>query len=89
MVNDWPGGKPDLTVAMPADYTLAADKMEDAQEFTVATGLDAPRWIRAVDLKPGTPSIVRSALIVVKGAPDQVLARWLPGRAHRSPARPR
>ena len=80
MVNDWPGGKPDLTVAMPADYTLAADKMEDAQEFTVATGLDAPRWIRAVDLKPGTPSIVRSALIVVKGAPDQVLARWLPGQ---------
>jgi hypothetical protein len=80
LVNDWPGGKPDATMAMPAEYTLAADKMEDTYEFTVATGLDAARWIRAVDLRPGTPSIVRSALITVKDAPDQILARWLPGQ---------
>ncbi len=43
--------------------------------------------MRAVDLLPGTPSVVRSALIFVKStasssaepAPEQVLARWVPG----------
>ena len=30
--------------------------------------LTEPRWVRAVDLLPGTPSIVRSAVISVKGA---------------------
>jgi hypothetical protein len=53
--------------------------MDATHEFTIATGFDAARWVRAVDLLPGTPSIVRSATIFVKGAPEQVLARWLPG----------
>jgi len=87
--NDWTGGAPDLALRLPADFTLAADKMEDTQEFTMPTGVAEARWVRAVDLLPGTPSIVRSATIVVKGAPaadasapapEQVLAHWLPGQ---------
>jgi hypothetical protein len=60
--------------------------MEDARELSVQTGLTGERWIRAVDLLPGTPSIVRSAEIAVTGAsnpafgPERVLARWLPGQ---------
>jgi hypothetical protein len=76
---DWPGGTPDVEIPQPDAFTLAADKMADTHEFTSATGRAAARWGRAVDLRPGTPSIVRSAAIFVKGAPDQVLARWLPG----------
>jgi mono/diheme cytochrome c family protein len=88
--NDWKIGPPDLALKMPAEFTLAADKMEDTQEFTLPTGTAEVRWIRAVDLLPGTPSIVRSATIFVKGgsartaaaapAPEQVLALWLPGQ---------
>ena len=87
--NDWSGGTPDLALRLPTDFTLAADKMEDTQELTMPTGVAEPRWVRAVDLLPGTPSIVRSATIVVKGAPatdasaptpEQVLAHWLPGQ---------
>jgi hypothetical protein len=88
--NDWKMGTPDLALKMPAEFTLAADKMEDTQEFTLPTGTAEARWIRAVDLLPGTPSIVRSATIFVKGggartaatapAPEQVLALWLPGQ---------
>ena len=65
--NDWKIGPPDLALKMPAEFTLAADKMEDTQEFTLPTGTAETRWIRAVDLLPGTPSIVRSATIFVKG----------------------
>ena len=88
--NDWTLGAPDLPLTLPAEFTLAADKMEDWQEFTLPTGTTEARWVRAVDLRPGTPSIVRSATVVVKGAgaasgatapvPEQVLALWLPGQ---------
>ena len=86
--NDWPLGTPDLALPLPAAFTLAADTMEDTREVTLATGAREARWVRAADLLPGTPSIVRSALIYVKGgsdpagapAPERVLARWVPGR---------
>ncbi|MCU1384023.1 MAG: hypothetical protein JWL71_2720 [Acidobacteria bacterium] len=88
--NEWKLGAPDLALKLPAEFTLAADKMEDWQEFTLATGTTDTRWVRAVDLLPGTPSIVRSATIVVKSAagpaagggpaPEHVLALWLPGQ---------
>ena len=86
--NDWPLGRPDLALPLPARFTLAADRMDDTLEVTLATGAHEARWVRAADLLPGTPSIVRSALIYVKGgsdlagepAPERVLARWVPGR---------
>jgi hypothetical protein len=88
--NDWTMGPPDLALPMPSEFALAADKMEDTQEFTLAAGTKEPKWVRAVDLLPGTPAIVRSATIFVKDAPaseqrpgesgpERVLAHWLPG----------
>jgi hypothetical protein len=86
--NDWTFGAPDLALALPAAFTLAADKMEDTAEFTLPTGTTEAKWVRAVDLRPGTPAIVRSATIAVKDAaapstsgatPERVLAHWLPG----------
>jgi hypothetical protein len=88
--NDWSIGAPDLALKLPSEFTVAADAMEATEDFTVPTGLKEARWVRAIDLLPGTPSIVRSAVIYVHGArgftraseslsPDQVLALWLPG----------
>jgi hypothetical protein len=87
--NDWSMGAPDLALPLPSEFTVAADKMEDWHEFVVPATTTEPRWIRAVDLLPGTPSIVRSAVISVKTpdgtsdaspSPERVLARWLPGQ---------
>jgi len=88
--NEWKLGAPDLALKMPADFTLAADKMEDWQEFVLPSTTTEARWVRAVDLLPGTPSIVRSATIYLKTAtaqtpsatpvPEHVLALWLPGQ---------
>lgn len=83
--NDWAIGPPDTKLALP-EFTLAADKMEETHEFSIPTGLHEARWVRVVDLLPGTPSIVRSAVISLKGAPsgalgpEHVLAQWLPGQ---------
>jgi hypothetical protein len=93
--NDWTMGAPDVMLLLPSEFTVAADKMEDWHEFTVPIGTSEPRWVRAVDLLPGTPSIVRSATISLAGSgrasgsaeasaaspvPEHVLTRWLPGQ---------
>jgi len=82
--NDWALGAPDAKIALPPS-AIAADKMDDTQEFTIRAGNAEPRLLRAVDLLPGTPAVVRSAVISVKGAadaaygPEHVLGRWVPG----------
>jgi hypothetical protein len=81
-------GAPDLVLKLPTEFTVPADKMEATEEFTIATGTTEPRWVRAVDLLPGTPSVVRSAVMYLKGSvpaaaadaiPDRILTLWLPG----------
>jgi hypothetical protein len=87
--SDWPLGAPDLPLRAPSEVMVPPDRMELTQEFAVASGTSEPRWVRAIDLLPGTPAIVRSALIYIKPpagsddngvTPDRVLARWLPGQ---------
>ena len=89
--NDWVMGPPDVALPLPSEFAFAADKMEDTSELTIQSGTKDVRWLRAVDLLPGTPSIVRSAIIYVKPRndvketagntpePEHILARWVPG----------
>ena len=65
--NEWPMGAPDLTLKLPADFTVPADKLEVTEEFTLPTGSITARWVRAVDLLPGNPSVVRSAVNLHEG----------------------
>ena len=73
--NDWSMGAPDLALKLPADFTVPADQLEATGEFTLPTGSNAARWVRAVDLLPGNPSVVRSAVIYLKGA-DTAGPNW-------------
>jgi hypothetical protein len=84
----WPLGAPDLVLPMPNDGTLAADVQEQVTEFVVRPAAGDQRFIRAVDLLPGTPSIVRGATVSVRppAAPsasgrtaERLVALWLPG----------
>ena len=83
----WPLGAPDLVLPMPSGATLAADVQEQVTEFVVRPPADR-RFIRAADLLPGTPSIVRSATVFVRppaavsgsgAAAERLIALWLPG----------
>ena len=84
----WPLGTPDLELPLPNEFALAGNKQEDSAEFVVPTGFTERKWLRAVDLLPGTPAIVRSATVQLRGqAPvpaqaagsEPILALWLPG----------
>ena len=89
MVRDaaWPLGAPDLVLMLPTEAVLDADVRERTTEFIVPTGLTEKRFVRAVDLQPGTAAMVRAATIAVRApaasgvgaAPDRTLALWLPG----------
>lgn len=79
----WPLGTPDLVLDLEP-FTLGPDEREQVTEFVVPAG-DRERWVRAVDLQPGTPAIVRSATISVRseaaspGGAERLLTLWVPG----------
>ena len=80
----WPLGEPDLTI--PLRQAAIADNVQTVdEEFRIP--LQA-RPLRAVDLLPGTPAIVRRATISVRAVadarasgitPERLIALWLPG----------
>ncbi len=72
---DWRLGTPDLVLPAPTELGLAADVAETTAEFTLKTGTTEAKWVRAVDLLPGNPAIVRSATVAIKGAPTTETAQ--------------
>lgn len=58
----WRLGPPDLELSLEEPFTLTADRMAATRTFVLPTGLKTPQWVRAMDIQPGTPSIVRSAV---------------------------
>jgi hypothetical protein len=78
----WPSGAPDFDATMPAPFTLDGAATEATHEVEFALTAAAGKTVRAVDLKPGTPAIVRSATLLLKsaGAAPRALAEWVPGQ---------
>jgi hypothetical protein len=72
----WKLGPPDLKIPMDLERTLAPGTLEDVYESSLPTGVAGTKWIKAADLMPGTPSIVRDAVISIENGP--VLAMWQP-----------
>jgi hypothetical protein len=70
-------GPPDLVLPMPSIHVVAAGTLDEICDYSIATGLAESRWVRAADLIPGTPSMVRDAVISIEDGP--VLAVWQPG----------
>jgi hypothetical protein len=71
-------------VDLPA-FTLAADETTHDAEVSIP-GANAERFLRAIDILPGTPAMVRSATVEVEGAAapgslgeERLLALWVPG----------
>src|SRR4029434_5277411 len=71
----WALGTPDLELPLPNEITLPASKQEEIVDFVVPTGFSERRWLRAVDLAPGTAAIVRSATVQLRSAQSSDAAR--------------
>jgi hypothetical protein len=76
----WPLGPPDLIVPMPSAFTFTGGEDDHVHEVRLPSPKFGGRMVRAVDLLPGTPAIVRSAEIIARsGGGDRVLGLWQPG----------
>jgi hypothetical protein len=51
--------------------------MELSSDFAIPSMLTTTKWVKAIDLLPGTPALVRSATISVEDGPQ--VALWEPG----------
>ncbi len=69
-----------MIAAMPAPFTFTDEQGEQIHEVELRSAKIGGKTIRAVDLRPGTAALVRSAEIIArKNASDQVLGVWQPG----------
>ncbi len=66
---DWRMGEPDLIVAMPEPYMLAADGPDVFPTIVADPGLTEDRYIKAVELKPDA----RSLLVVHHGTTNMTV----------------
>jgi hypothetical protein len=78
----WRMGTPDLSLTPVSPFAMGADIQDQTVEFTLPTDLGRDRLLRAVDVLPSSPSIVRSAVVRLaspSGDAEPLLALWLPG----------
>jgi hypothetical protein len=80
----WALGAPDMTIPLRT-VSVAADAQTQVEEFVIPV---PARPLRAVDLLPGTPAIVRRATVSSRTisdarpaglTPERLLAMWVPG----------
>lgn len=60
----WQLGEPDLVVEFPA-YDVPAAGPERFRNLVASSGVTARRWVRAVELRPGSPRVVHHARLMV------------------------
>ena len=77
---NWASGPPDLTAAMPNPYTMNESAIESAHEAALPIPTSSSVTIDRLDLLPGNPSIVRSALLSLRSSDGtvRVLGTWMP-----------
>ena len=82
LVNTWAAGAPDVSLPLPAPFTLEGPANEAMHEVTWPLTRLEGRTFDALDVLPGNPAIVRSATLALK-TPDgttRALGAWMPGR---------
>jgi Flp pilus assembly protein TadD len=59
----WQLGEPDLVVKLPRPYTVRADGPEVWRNFVIPIPVPATRFVRTVELRPGSGKVVHHALM--------------------------
>jgi tetratricopeptide (TPR) repeat protein len=65
----WQLGEPDLVVEMTAPFVLAADGEDVWRNFVMPIPVERPRWVRAVELRPGNKRVAHHAILRLDRTP--------------------
>jgi hypothetical protein len=62
----WQIGKPDVVLSMTEPYEVPASGTIPYQYFKVPTNFTEDKWVQAIEVHPGTPSVVHHVLVFAK-----------------------
>lgn len=66
----WSIGKPDVVFEMPEAYRVPADDVIQYEYFYIPTNFTEPKWIQAIEVRPGNRNVVHHVLVFYKAKPD-------------------
>jgi tetratricopeptide (TPR) repeat protein/mono/diheme cytochrome c family protein len=61
----WQLGEPDVVLVMDTPFTVPAAGTDVFRNFVLPIPVSAPRWVKAVELRPGNPQVVHHAVMQV------------------------
>jgi tetratricopeptide (TPR) repeat protein/mono/diheme cytochrome c family protein len=61
----WQLGEPDVVLEMPESFTVPAEGVDVFRNFVLPIPVSTPRWVKAVELRPGNPRVVHHAVMQV------------------------
>ena len=62
----WTIGKPDVVFEMPEAYKVPAEGVIEYEYFYIPTNFTEPKWIQAIEIRPGNREVVHHALAFYK-----------------------
>jgi Flp pilus assembly protein TadD len=63
--NDWQMGKPDLVLEMNSTMVVPAGGPDLFMNFVLPVKIAGTKWVRAMEIKPGSPTLVHHANVIV------------------------
>ena len=66
----WAIGKPDVVFEMEETYKVPAEGVIEYEYFYIPTNFTEPKWIQAIELRPGNREVVHHALAFYRAKPD-------------------
>jgi hypothetical protein len=66
----WAMGKPDVVFEMQEEYSVPAEGVIEYEYFYIPTNFTEPKWIQAIELRPGNREVVHHALAFYRATAD-------------------
>jgi hypothetical protein len=66
----WSIGKPDAVFEMQEDYKVPADGVIEYEWFYIPTNFTEPKWVKAIEVRPGARSVVHHVLVYYRAKAD-------------------
>jgi hypothetical protein len=66
----WTIGAPDVVLEMPESFTVPAEGMIEYEYFYVPTNFSEPKWVDAIEIRPGNRELVHHVLAYYVAEPD-------------------
>lgn len=77
---EWAAGPPDVVAPMPNPYHMNVTALDATHEAALLIPIDSPVTIEGLDVLPGNPAILRSAVLSLRSSDGstRLLGTWMP-----------